>query len=76
MEAVQQARTTRTTTIAQRTVRCAFCHDTIPFTLAIKTKGVCRLCMAEIAEFGWRVVYDREQQLGEIPANLKVAYNL
>ena len=76
MEALEQARTTRTTTIAQRTVKCAFCHDTIPFTVAIKSKGVCRICIAEIAELGWRVVYDREQNLGEIPANLRTAYNL
>lgn len=76
MESVQVARTTRTTTIAQRTVKCAFCRDTIPLTVAIKTKGVCRLCMEEIAEFGWRVVYDREQNLGEIPSNLKDAYDL
>jgi|GEM_PF-591200 hypothetical protein len=76
MEAFEQARTTRTTTIAQRTVKCAFCHDTIPFTVAIKTKGVCRICIAEIAELGWRVVYDREQNFGEIPANLRIAYNL
>ncbi len=76
MQAVQVPRTFRTTTIAQRTVKCAFCHDPIPLTVAIKTKGVCRLCMEEIAEFGWRVVYDRDQNLGEIPVNLKVAYGL
>lgn len=76
MQVLEPVRTTRTTTIAQRTVRCAFCHDSIPFTVAIKTKGVCEICIAEIAEFGWRVVYDRDQKLGEIPANLRVQYNL
>ncbi len=71
-----QTRTARTTTVAQRTVKCVFCRDTIPFSVAIKTRGVCRLCIAEIEELGWRTVYDRDRNLGVIPANLKSAYSL
>jgi hypothetical protein len=61
---------------AGRMVKCVFCPDLIPLALAMQTRGVCRLCIAEIDELHWRVVYDREQQLGEIPANLKAAYRL
>ncbi len=73
---VAQARSHRTTTIAQRMVRCVFCRDPIPFQEAIRSRGVCRLCIEEIAELGWRTVYDRDGNVGEIPANLKAAYNL
>jgi hypothetical protein len=38
--------------------------------------GVCRLCVSEIEEFGWRTVYDRDQDVGQIPANLRAAYKL
>ncbi len=71
-----QAQSHRTTTIAERMVRCAFCRDPIPLQAAILSRGVCRLCLDEIAELGWRTVYDRERNIGEIPANLKAAYNL
>jgi hypothetical protein len=71
-----QARKSRTTTIAQRTVRCAFCRDPIPFQVAIKTRGVCKLCLAEIAELGWHTVYDRDGNIGAIPQNLRAAYGL
>ncbi len=70
------SRVSRTTTIAQRYVRCVFCRDPIPLTAAIKTRGVCNLCVREIAELGWRTVYDRDGKIGDIPANLKSAYNL
>jgi hypothetical protein len=71
-----QARRSRTTTIAERTVRCAFCRDQIPFQVAIKTRGVCPLCLAEIAELSWRTVYDRDGNFGAIPQNLRAAYGL
>ena len=39
----------------------------------MQSSGVCKLCASEIEEFGWRTVYDREQQLGQIPINLRLA---
>lgn len=74
MEAVAPAR--RTTTIAERMVRCVFCRDPIPLQIAIRSRGVCQLCIAEIAELSWRTVYDRDRNFGAIPSNLKAAYNL
>jgi hypothetical protein len=71
-----QLRTPRTTTIAERTVKCVFCRDLIPLTEALKSRGVCALCMVEIAELGWRTVYDRDLHIGEVPANLRASYNL
>ena len=76
MEVQVQARRSRTTTIAQRMVECAFCREPIPLQVAIKTRGVCRLCLDEIAELSWRTVYDRERNFGEIPQNLRLAYGL
>jgi len=69
-------RVVKTTTIAQRTVKCVFCRDRIPLTDAMKSRGVCGLCLVEIAELGWRTVYDRDLNVGEIPNNLRSAYNL
>ena len=58
------------------TVKCAFCRDPMPLADAAQFGGVCRLCASEIAELGWRTVYDREQNIGQIPANLRAAYKL
>lgn len=71
-----QLRTIRTTTIAERSVKCVFCRDPIPLTEALKSRGVCAMCQVEIAELGWKTVYDRDLNIGEIPANLRAAYNL
>jgi hypothetical protein len=57
-------------------VKCAFCRDSMPLADAAQFGGVCRLCASEIAELGWRTVYDREQNIGQIPANLRAAYKL
>ena len=65
-----------TSAMAERSVRCAFCRDTILLADAMRTLGVCRLCSSEIAEFGWRTVYDRDLNIGQIPANLRRAYKL
>ncbi len=56
--------------------RCAFCRDPISLTEPTPASGLCRLCESEIEELGWRTVYDREQNVGQIPANLRMAYKL
>lgn len=71
-----QARIVRTTAVEQRYVKCVFCHDLIQLAEAMRSKGVCRLCKMEIAELAWRTVYDRDLNVGEIPANLRDAYKL
>jgi hypothetical protein len=65
-----------TSTIAERSAKCVFCRDTIALADAMRSLGVCKLCSMEIAEFGWRTVYDRDLNVGEIPANLRLAYKL
>jgi hypothetical protein len=68
--------TRKITTTGERVVKCVFCRDPIVLADAMRMAGVCRLCASEIEEFGWRTVYDREQNLGAIPANLRAAYKL
>ena len=70
------ARIGKTTATSDRAVKCVFCRDPILLADAMRSAGVCKLCASEIEEFGWRTVYDREQQLGQIPANLRLAYKL
>jgi hypothetical protein len=74
MQLVTHAR--RSTPAAGRSVKCVFCRDAIAFTDPTRTTAVCRLCASEIEEFGWRTVYDRDQNIGQIPANLRSAYKL
>jgi len=65
-----------TSAMEDRSVKCAFCRDTILLADAMRTLGVCKLCSSEIAEFGWRTIYDRDLNIGEIPPNLRLAYKL
>ena len=74
MELVPRVR--KTTAVSDRSAKCVFCRDRIPLAEAMLTGGVCKLCASEIEEFGWRTVYDREQNIGQIPANLRAAYKL
>lgn len=67
---------TKSTATAERSVKCVFCRDPISLAVAMLSAGVCKLCASEIEEFGWRTIYDREQNIGEIPANLRAAYKL
>ena len=70
------SRVVKTTAMSERSVRCVFCRDPILLADATRTAGVCKLCASEIEEFGWRTVYDRERNIGEIPVNLRAAYKL
>jgi hypothetical protein len=74
MEALKQEETSAMR--VEPTLKCAFCRDPMPLADATLFGGVCRLCASEIAELGWRTVYDRDQKLGQIPANLRAAYKL
>ena len=74
MELVTRVR--KTTAASDRSVKCVFCRDPILLADAMVSAGVCRLCTSEITEFGWRTVYDRDQNIGQIPSNLRSAYKL
>jgi hypothetical protein len=71
-----QTRISKITLTADRTVKCVFCPDLIPLADAMRKSGVCLLCSFEIAELGWRTVYDRDLAIGQIPENLRTAYKL
>ena len=73
---IQLPKLINTSAMGDRSVKCAFCRDTILLADAMRTVGVCKLCSSEIAEFGWRTIYDRDLNIGEIPANLRLAYKL
>jgi hypothetical protein len=74
MEVLTRVR--RTTPMSDRSVKCTFCGDPILLADAMRSAGVCKLCASEIEEFAWRTVYDRDGNIGQIPANLRVAYKL
>ncbi len=73
MELVTFAKTTAT---SDGLAKCVFCRDPIVVADAIQSGGACKLCASELEEFGWRTVYDRDQNIGKIPANLRAAYKL
>jgi len=70
------SRVSKVTAMVDRSVKCVFCRDAISLTEAMQSAGVCKLCASEIEEFGWRTIYDREQNIGQIPPNLRNAYKL
>ncbi len=72
----RSSRISKTTATVDRSVKCVFCRDSIALAEAMHNAGVCKLCASEIEEFGWRTIYDREQSIGQIPANLRAAYKL
>jgi hypothetical protein len=76
MEILTGNRERKRTTTGERSVRCVFCRDPIVLANTTHNSGVCRLCAAEVEVFGWRTVYDREQNFGQIPRNLRAAYKL
>ncbi|MFZ1886429.1 MAG: hypothetical protein WAU33_00250 [Candidatus Binataceae bacterium] len=73
---LQQDHRTRHVRPADRMTKCLWCRAPVRHGVAAKHRGVCPLCIAEIAELKWRVVYDRERGLGSIPPNLRAAYSL
>jgi len=38
--------------------------------------GLCSACVHDNVEISWRLVYDRDSNVGSIPSNLRVAYGL
>ena len=69
-------RAERSRIAVDRSIKCVFCRDPILFTDPTRSAGVCRLCASEIEELSWRTVYDRDENIGQIPANLRAAYKL
>ena len=61
---------------SSRTVSCLWCHESTTHSDLMRHHGLCHACVHGIADISWRVVYDRDREIGAIPVNLRVAYGL
>ncbi|HEY9157268.1 hypothetical protein [Candidatus Binatus sp.] len=63
-------------TVSNRLVACLWCHATTTHADVIRNHGLCQSCVHDNREISWRLVYDRDRNIGSIPSNLRVAYGL
>ena len=63
-------------TVASRLVACLWCHETTTHADVTRNHGLCKSCVHDNIELSWRLVYDRDRDVGAIPANLRIAYGL
>jgi hypothetical protein len=63
-------------TFASRAVACLWCHETTTQADVMRNHGLCRGCVHDNVEISWRLVYDRDRNIGSIPPNLRAAYGL
>jgi hypothetical protein len=61
---------------ASRLVACLWCHEAATQSEVIRNHGLCNRCAYDNVEISWRLVYDRDRNIGSIPANLRIAYGL
>jgi len=62
--------------VSNRIVTCLWCHQTTIHAHIIRNHGLCQNCADDNGEISWRLVYDRDRNIGSIPANLRAAYGL
>jgi hypothetical protein len=53
---------------------CLWCHQRTPQADVMRNHGLCRLCAEAAGDLGWRLIYDRDRNIGAIPSNLLDAY--
>ena len=63
-------------TVSNRVAACLWCHATTTDADVIRNHGLCQSCAQDNVEISWRLVYDRDRQIGSIPSNLRAAYGL
>ncbi len=63
-------------TVANRVAACLWCHEITSHSDVIRNHGLCRNCARDSGEISWRLVYDRDRNIGSIPSNLRDAYGL
>jgi hypothetical protein len=63
-------------TVSGHTVSCLWCHAIATHSDVMRHHGLCYACVHDIADISWRLVYDRDRNIGSIPSNLRVAYGL
>ncbi len=63
-------------TVSSRPVACLWCHEATTHADVMRHHGLCAACVHDITDISWRLVYDRDRNIGSIPSNLRVAYGL
>ncbi|MGH7925659.1 MAG: hypothetical protein ACREQH_13835 [Candidatus Binatus sp.] len=63
-------------TAANRLVACLWCHEATTQADVMRNHGLCRRCVHDNYEISWRLIYDRDRNIGSIPSNLRAAYGL
>ncbi len=63
-------------TVFSRAADCMWCHETTTHADVTRHHGLCRNCVHDNVEISWRLVYDRDRNIGSIPSNLRLAYGL
>jgi len=63
-------------TFSNRAAACLWCHAATARADVIRNHGLCQSCAQENGEISWRLVYDRDRNIGSIPSNLRAAYGL
>jgi hypothetical protein len=63
-------------TVSSRLVACLWCHAATTHADVMRNHGLCHNCVHENIELSWRLVYDRDRNIGSIPSNLRAAYGL
>ena len=61
---------------ANRLVSCLWCHETTTHHEVTRNRGLCSNCVRDNVETSWRLIYDRDRNIGAIPSNLRAAYRL
>jgi hypothetical protein len=61
---------------SSRVVTCLWCHGSTTQADVVRNHGLCRSCVHDNIELSWRLIYDRDRNIGSIPSNLRVAYHL
>ncbi|MGH7814537.1 MAG: hypothetical protein ACREQI_11130 [Candidatus Binataceae bacterium] len=61
---------------AARVTQCLWCRRPVAYVESLRQHGFCRVCLEQDPEVGWRLIYDRDRNVGSIPVNLRAAYRL
>ncbi|HSZ22988.1 MAG TPA: hypothetical protein VK782_07595 [Candidatus Sulfotelmatobacter sp.] len=61
---------------SSRVVTCLWCHGSTTQADVVRNHGLCRSCVHDNIEISWRLIYDRDRNIGAIPSNLRLAYHL
>jgi hypothetical protein len=63
-------------TVSSRVVSCLWCHQATTHHDVTRNHGLRQSCVHDNVEISWRLIYDRDRNIGAIPSNLRAAYGL